>query len=87
MLRMTPGVSGKATGALTQTYSTADATLAARTATAVVTTGATLAAYGFTQAQANDIVAQLNALRTDHLDLAQFVNSLVDKLQAAGHFA
>ena len=75
--------------ALTQTYSTADATLATPAATAVATTGATaVTPFGFTTAaQADDIVTQLNALRSDQLDLAQFVNSLVDKLQALGLLA
>lgn len=88
-IRITPGVSGKAAGALTQTYSTADATLAAQAATAVATTGSTaVTPFGYTTAaQANDIVTQLNNLRNDHLDLAQFVNSMVDKFQTAGHFA
>lgn len=76
-----------AQGALTQTYATADATLANPTAAAVDATAATnVAPYGFSQAQANAIVTELNHLRNDHLDLMQFVNSLVDKLQAAGHF-
>lgn len=67
-----------------QTYSTADATHANATQTAVVTTGAGLASYGYTEAQANDIVTQLNAARLDILDLKQLVNSLIDAFQANG---
>ena len=72
--------------AFTQTYSTADATHAAATQTAVVTTGAALAAYGYTEAQANDIVTQLNAARLDILDVKQLANSIIDALQANGLF-
>lgn len=73
-------------GTLTQTYSTAEATHAAPTQTAVATTGATnITPYGYTTAaQANDVVTQLNAARVDILDLKQFVNSLADIVQATG---
>lgn len=75
-----------AAGAMTQTYATADATLGTPTAAATATTGATLVTpAGYTTtAQADAIVTNLNALRNDVLDLAQFVNALVDKLQSVG---
>lgn len=74
--------------AITQTFATADPTLAAQTAAAVAATAATnVAPYGYAQAQADAIVANLNALRVDHLDLASVVNSVVDALQAAGLLA
>lgn len=77
-----------ATGAITQTYNTADATHAARTATVVDATAATdVTPFGFTEAQANDIIAQINHLRADQLDTAQLLNFVIDRLQAAGHFA
>lgn len=70
----------------TQTYATADATHAARLATAVATTGASQSTpFGYTTAaQADDIITQLNNLRTDQLDTAQVVNSVIDALQALG---
>jgi hypothetical protein len=97
--------------ALTQTYSTADRTHAARTAAALTdnTTGTittTLAALpnpadapATADALRDDLVAnlipvlrnalatltdQVNKIRTDQLDTAQFVNSLVDDLQLLG---
>jgi hypothetical protein len=72
--------------ALTQTYSTANRTHPNATQTAVATTAATnVAPYGYsTQAQADDIVTQLNAARNDILDLKKFVNSLTDDMQAIG---
>ena len=70
--------------AYTQTYATADKTHAARLAGAVDATGATnVAPWGYaSEAQANDIITQLNNLRNDQLDTAQIVNSLIDDLQA-----
>jgi len=68
--------------AYTQTYATADRTHSDPTAAAVVTTGAALTSYGYTEAQANALVAAVNALRADHLDLAQLVNAILDDLQA-----
>lgn len=100
-----------ATGVITQTYATADATHAARTAadpaaaTAVApaSTAATLvtpAGYSTveqadairlaTQALITDVASirtQLTALRADHLDTAQLLNHVIDRLQAAGNFA
>lgn len=80
--------------ALTQTYSTADATLAALTGIGVTNnaagSGSTVAdpESSYTRAtQRNNFYAladQLNKLTADHADLAQFVNSLVDKVQALG---
>lgn len=71
--------------AYTQTYSTADRTHANLTSSAVVTTAATSdTPFGFSEAQANAIVAAINALRTDLLDTKQLVNSVIDDLQALG---
>ena len=43
--------------------------------------------FGFaTTTQGNDVVTEINALRVDLLDLAQFVNSIVDNLQKVGVF-
>lgn len=69
-----------------QTYATADKTHAARTATAVATTAATQTTpYGYsTQAQADDIITQLNALRVDQLDTAQLLNAVIDDFQTMG---
>jgi hypothetical protein len=86
-----PGVPASAT-ALTQTYSTADATLATPTSADLTgisssTTGTALAepsaAYTQSEMQQNfrRIQDQYVKLRADHLDLAQFVNALVDELQ------
>lgn len=86
--------------AYTQTYSTADKTMAARTAAALTdntggTVSTTLAAItaGATYTQA-DMVAVKNALasladqmnksRNDSLDIAQVVNAVIDDLQALG---
>ena len=74
-----------AAGAYTQTYATADKTHATPTAVAVAVTGATNAVpYGYSQAQANAIVAAANTNRADHLDLAQLVNAVIDDLQSRG---
>jgi hypothetical protein len=72
--------------AYTQTYATADKTHATRLATAVASTAATQTSpFGYTtQAQADDIIVQLNNLQTDQLDTAQLLNSLIDDLQALG---
>lgn len=86
--------------AYTQTYSTADKTMAARTAAALTdntggTVSTTLAAItaGATYTQA-DMVAvknaiasladQMNKSRNDSLDIAQVVNAIIDDLQALG---
>jgi hypothetical protein len=72
--------------ALTQTYSTAERTLANNTSSDMATTAATnVAPFGFsTQAQADAIATKFNLLRTDLDDLKQFVNAAVDDLQAYG---
>lgn len=70
--------------AYTQTYATATRTHNNVTSSAVVTTAATLAAYGFTQAQADAIPVAINAVAADLLNLKQLVNSLIDDGQAYG---
>jgi parallel beta-helix repeat protein len=72
--------------AYTQTFATASRTHAARTSAATVTTTSTQTTpWGFsTQAQANAIVTNLNAVRADLDSSAQVLNSLVDDLQANG---
>jgi len=72
--------------AFTQTYATAEKTLASLTASAVGTTGSTSTSpYGYTTAaQADSIFTQLNNLIADHADLAQVVNSIIDDLQSLG---
>lgn len=72
--------------AYTQTYSTADTTVAAATAVAVATTGATaVTPFGYTTAaQANAIVTAVNALIADVLQVRKVLNSVIDQLQASG---
>jgi hypothetical protein len=72
--------------AYTQTYATATRTHSNAAQTAVATTGATITTpFGYTTAaQADDIVTQLNAARTDLLNLKQVVNQLLDDLQLNG---
>lgn len=71
-------------GALTQTYSTADATLSAYTSDpeSVAYTGATDGEAKLADLQALRVAYE--NLRLFVEDLAQFTNSLVDKLQSAG---
>ncbi len=73
--------------AYTQTYSTASRTVAAATATAVATTVSTQTTpFGFSSgAQADALVAAVNALIADNLVLRQLVNSLIDDQQAYGY--
>lgn len=89
-----------ATAAFTQTYATADATHGARTAAALTdNSGGTATTTLADVTEANNagsadrvptedaiasLAAQCNALRVDQLDTAQFLNSLVDALQAQG---
>lgn len=75
-----------AQSAYTQTFSTADKTHAARTSSAVATTASTQTIpFGYTsQAQADAIVAAINAVRADLADTAAVVNALIDDLQALG---
>lgn len=83
--------------AITQTYSTVSRTVAAMTAvttgmTAVDTTPSTTGAYGYTQVQADALVALVNLLRTavvaiistDLPGAKNNLNSLIDDLQAIG---
>lgn len=78
-LHTTPGTT------YTQTYATADQTVAAATSVAVATTAATNSSpYGFAQAQADAIVTNLNAVIADVLQLRKVVNSIIDDLQAQG---
>jgi hypothetical protein len=85
--------------ALTQTFSTADGTLAAATATDLTdnsagTANTTLQALSDGTTYANDVAAIRNnfadlaaavdALIVDVADAKAFVNSVVDKFQAAG---
>lgn len=75
--------------AYTQTYATATRTHAAPTATAVATTAATTTTpYGYsTSAQADAIVAALNALVADMANVKQVLNSVIDDQQANGLLA
>jgi hypothetical protein len=72
--------------AVTQTYSTADVTVAAATVAAVATTGATQSSpFGYVGAtQANDIPVAINALAADVLVIRKVQNTIIDVLQAAG---
>ena len=72
--------------AYTQTYATADTTVAAATAVAVGTTGSTTSTpYGYTTStQADAIVTTLNALVADVLQLRKVLNQVIDDLQASG---
>lgn len=72
--------------AITQTYSTAARTVANDTAIDLVTTSATQTTpWGFgSQAQAEAIATQFNALRADVLALKKVVNAVIDDLQAYG---
>jgi hypothetical protein len=72
--------------AWTQTYTTSSHTTANPTATSVVTTGAALASYGYTQAQADDIVTELNRLITDMANVKNNINAIIDDQQAYGLF-
>lgn len=71
--------------ALTQTYATASRTHAAPTAAAVATTAATnITPFGFAQAQADAIVAAVNALVVDVANVKQVLNAVIDDLQGLG---
>ncbi len=65
----------------TQTYNTAATTVPDATVAAVATTAAGLAAYGYTEAQANAIPVAINALAADVLALKKVITSLIDTLQ------
>ena len=77
---------GAPTAAYTQTYSTASRTVGNATSSAVATTAATnVAPYGYAgAAQADAIIAAINAIRTDLDALKQVVTSLIDDAQALG---
>ncbi len=70
----------------TQTFATAERTHPALTSAAVATTAATNAVpFGYsTAAQADALVAAVNALRTDLDAVKKIVNAIVDDLQATG---
>ena len=71
--------------AYTQTYSTADKTHAAMTSADMPAGGTGAAAGGWDTAANRDIaIADFAELRVDVIDLKQFVNSIVDDLQALG---
>lgn len=72
--------------AYTQTYATADKTHANFTSSDLATTAATQTTpWGFaSQAQADNIATQVNAIRADLADLKQLVNAIIDDLQALG---
>ena len=65
-----------------QTYAVASRTVPTAVGSDVVTTAATLAAYGFTLAQANSIPIEINNLRTEVATLKQLVNSLINDSSA-----
>lgn len=83
------GAVPQAPPAYTQTYATASHTHANLTAAAVATTAATQTTpWGFsTQAQADAIVTNVNALLADLTNLKQVVNAVIDDQQANGLFA
>jgi hypothetical protein len=69
----------------TQTYPTATATVPAATAAVVATTAATSTTpFGYSQAQADALVTQVNALVADALVNRKLINQLIDDLQAVG---
>jgi len=71
--------------ALTQTYSTASATHAAVTQLAAPAGGTGIAAGGWSSAANRDLaITSINAARTDIANLKNFVNQIVDQLQALG---
>lgn len=71
--------------ALTQTYSTASATHAAVTQLAAPAGGTGVAAGGWSTAANRDLaIASINAARNDIANLKNFVNEVVDRLQATG---
>ena len=74
------------TAAYTQTYATASRTMPNLTSTAVTTTAATnVAPYGYlTAAQADDIITQINNLRTDVDNAKKVINQILDDAQAYG---
>lgn len=71
--------------ALTQTYATASATHANVTQLAAPAGGTGVAAGGWSTAANRDLaITSINAARTDIANLKNFVNQIVDQLQALG---
>lgn len=72
--------------AYTQTYSTATKTQSNLTSADLSTTASTqLTPWGFaSQAQADDIATQVNAIRVDIANIKQVLNAVIDDLQALG---
>lgn len=71
--------------ALVQTYATASATHPAMVSAAAPAGGTGTAAGGYSTAANRDLmIAAINNLRTDVINLKGFVNQLVDQLQALG---
>jgi hypothetical protein len=69
----------------TQTYSTADATHANPTATAVGDLVATSGGWGYsTEANADKVHTAIDALIVDLADVKQLVNQVIDDLQSIG---
>lgn len=69
----------------TKTYSTANYTIPNATAVAVATTGATASSpYGYSEAQANAIVTNLNALVADVLALKKVIVAVVNEMENDG---
>ncbi len=83
---LVPLVAPASPTAFTQTYATADTTVAAATVAAVATTAATQTVpFGYgSQAQADAIPVAINALTADVLQLRKLINKLIDIDQAAG---
>lgn len=72
-------------GALTQTYSTTNTTHLALTSLAAPAGGTGTSAGGYNTAANRDLmITAQNAIRTDLTNLKNFVNSIVDQLQALG---
>lgn len=70
---------------LTQTYNTTSATHAAMVSAAAPAGGVGVAAGGWSTAANRDLaIASINNLRTDVINLKNFLNALVDQLQALG---
>jgi hypothetical protein len=71
--------------ALTQTYATTSSTHAAVTQLAAPAGGTGVAAGGWSTAANRDLaIVSINAARTDIANLKNFVNQIVDQLQALG---
>jgi hypothetical protein len=70
---------------LTQTYATVNATHLAATSLAAPAGGVGVAAGGWSTAANRDAaITSINAIRTDLTNLKDFVNAVVDRLQALG---